>query len=657
MIVSIIMFIFAKLKMSRFARNILRNKNNINLNNYKMMKKKLTIMMVALLSLAGLVFAEAFEPTEATTEVLLTKANITDQEYLSVTTDNWQTGKTYGGVTGDFYNMSKEERQLSINVKGVSKFEVFVQNSNAGRSYTVTVGSGAAQTITHNGGGVESSGEIETGTTDEVTITLASDGSGSVYPVKVILTKGEATQPVVEFEDFEITNEQMSGEFDDSTLPACATFSGSKRGDSHGYGNVTLTVFVDRPVKFTIGGCQYANPATCKIIDAAGNVLAEPNLKTENCYHQDKSAATFEYTGEPTTLAFTNIAYLPYFKAEAFEAEQVVEFEDFEITNEQMSGEFDDSTLPACATFSGSKRGDSHGYGNVTLTVFVDRPVKFTIGGCQYANPATCKIIDAAGNVLAEPNLKTENCYHQDKSAATFEYTGEPTTLTFTNIAYLPYFKAEAMEDAPVAQDVTATWDFANNCAKLVSKNEGGSFAGSTMASSIEGIDMTIIYHGGVIMNNDNSYYVGNGVEMQIPVKNKGDIVSVVGYPGYNSYTVGGKEHDGDDMEYTATATDAENGYVSVKSTGRNNYIKSITVTQFAPKEVVTLTDEAATVTFPFHEGTEGQTATFTNDEYWLSSKVTHGSKLTILDKSSKSGIDMPQRTTPSDSSFSRSSA
>ena len=65
------------------------------------------------------------------------------------------------------------------------------------------------------------------------------------------------------FEDFEITNDQLKGEFDDTTLPACATFSGTKRGDSHGYGNVTITVYVDRPVKFTIGGCQYANPATC----------------------------------------------------------------------------------------------------------------------------------------------------------------------------------------------------------------------------------------------------------------------------------------------------------------------------------------------------------------------------------------------------------
>ena len=264
------------------------------------------------------------------------------------------------------------------------------------------------------------------------------------------------------FQDFEITNAQLSGEFDASTLPTGVTFQGTQRGDSHGYGNVTITVAVNGPVKFTIGGCQYANPATCKITNAAGELLAEPNLKTATCYHQDGAAVTYEYTGEATTLTFSNIAYLPYFKAEAFEPEpEPVAFQDFEITNAQLSGTLDVSTLPACVTFSGTQRGDSHGYGNVTMSVVVNGPVKFTIGGCQYANPATCKITNAAGELLAEPNLKTATCYHQDGAAVTYEYTGEATTLTFSNIAYLPYFKAEAIQETPEPHDpVVLIWDY-----------------------------------------------------------------------------------------------------------------------------------------------------------------------------------------------------
>ena len=120
-------------------------------------------------------------------------------------------------------------------------------------------------------------------------------------------------------------------------------------------------------------------------------------------------------------------------------------FVDFEITNAQMSGEFDATTLPTGVTFSGTQRNDNHGYGNVTLTVPVDGTVKFTIGGCQYAG-ATFTVTDANSKTLATLDPKTTKCYHQDGSAITYLYVGEATTLTFNNIEYLPYFKAEATE-------------------------------------------------------------------------------------------------------------------------------------------------------------------------------------------------------------------
>lgn len=129
-------------------------------------------------------------------------------------------------------------------------------------------------------------------------------------------------------------------------------------------------------------------------------------------------------------------------------------FKDFEITNAELSGTFDPSTLPEGVTFTGTQRNDSHGYGNVTIVVPVDGTVKFTIGGCQYANPAKCKVTNAEGTVLAEPELRTATCYHQDKASATYIYVGEATTLTFSDIAYLPYFKAEATD----VQEVTVTY-------------------------------------------------------------------------------------------------------------------------------------------------------------------------------------------------------
>lgn len=137
--------------------------------------------------------------------------------------------------------------------------------------------------------------------------------------------------------------------------------------------------------------------------------------------------------------------------------------------------------------------------------------------------------------------------------------------------------------DTP-ATDVTATWDFVKNCANLAPKAEGGAYTATTMASDVEGIEMTIVYNGGQIKNNDNSYYVGTGVEMQIPVKNVGDEVTVVGYPGYFHYSIAGVEAENQTTTYKAKSTDVSQGYVAVVATASNNYINSISVTQYAPK-------------------------------------------------------------------------
>ena len=148
------------------------------------MKKILSLLAVLLCGL-GQVFAADVLEVKEDTEVLLTKENINAQDYLSVTTDNWQTGKTYGDVTGDFYNMSKTDRKLTLKVKNVSKAEVFVYNSNAGRSYTVAIGDAEAVEVPHGGTGLESK-EFDT-PKGEFSIVLAGTGS-SVYPTKIKLT-------------------------------------------------------------------------------------------------------------------------------------------------------------------------------------------------------------------------------------------------------------------------------------------------------------------------------------------------------------------------------------------------------------------------------------------------------------------------------------
>ena len=140
------------------------------------------------------------------------------------------------------------------------------------------------------------------------------------------------------------------------------------------------------------------------------------------------------------------------------------------------------------------------------------------------------------------------------------------------------------------AADVTATWDFANNCASLPAKSDGGAYTGTKMASDNADIEMTIVYNGSQIKNNDNSYQVGKGVEIQIPVKRAGDLVVVMGYPDYSHYTIGGGDEIANtsanpQTEYKAKVADAEKGYVSIVSTNNNNYFYSITVTQYDPRQ------------------------------------------------------------------------
>ena len=54
-----------------------------------------------------------------------------------------------------------------------------------------------------------------------------------------------------------------------------------------------------------------------------------------------------------------------------------------------------------------------------------------------------------------------------------------------------------------------------------------------------------------------------------------------------------------------------------------------------------TLVDEPAVATFPFNEGTDQQTATFSGPDYFINSRVTYGEGLFIKDKNNGSGFDM----------------
>ena len=289
--------------------------------------------------------------------------------------------------------------------------------------------------------------------------------------------------------------------------------------------------------------------------------------------------------------------------------------------------DYDDPS--AVATIIG-KYHNEHGMTKLLVTVNVPGPVKIYVGQCTYST-SNIIVINSEGTVVCNPT-PAQACWKNDpKNVTEMTYGGGATTLSISGPAYCPYVAVEKIEEP---KDVTGTWNFGN----ADMQNAINAFSGSTDAGEVEdleqnGLKMTVEANGATFRPNGDNMQIGKDAVMKIPVKNAGDLVTVVGYPGYSYYTIAGSEELKDENTYKAKLSDVQAGYVAVTSTNDNNYYKVISVTQYAPKEKITLDNEPASATFPFNEGIEGQKATFSNADYFLSSKVVVGSNWFIKDK------------------------
>ncbi|MCR4919983.1 MAG: pectin esterase [Prevotella sp.] len=199
-----------------------------------------------------------------------------------------------------------------------------------------------------------------------------------------------------------------------------------------------------------------------------------------------------------------------------------------------------------------------------------------------------------------------------------------------------------AFVSAASAEDVTAQWDWQNAVpASVTETNIQGTDASGQVDSDVEGIALNV--KAAVAGTNIKLQYNASGyaqfnknTEIDVPVGNAGDVVTVVSYPGQSNYTVGGTDATGQNtFSYTAKSADATKGYVPVVATA-TAYLYSIKVEMKTPQGPATLDNEPATASFPFNLGTDGQTATFSQAAYFLNSKVTYGSNLTLDGKDNK---------------------
>ena len=153
--------------------------------------------------------------------------------------------------------------------------------------------------------------------------------------------------------------------------------------------------------------------------------------------------------------------------------------------------------------------------------------------------------------------------------------------------------------NAETSEDVTATWDWQNGTpASITATNIQGTDATGTVASDVEGIQLNVLAAvAGTkikLQYNASGYAQFNTNTMiQVPVKNKGDVVTVVSYPGQSKYTVGGEDATGQNtFTHTATSAEATQGYVEIIATA-TAYLYSIQVVQKAPSTEPVLVEKS----------------------------------------------------------------
>ena len=262
----------------------------------------------------------------------------------------------------------------------------------------------------------------------------------------------------------------------------------------------------------------------------------------------------------------------------------------------------------------------------------------------QTGNPVVFKVpVKSAKDVVTVvgyPGYFAYSIAGTDATEATTAYTATAADVNqgYVEIVskgqYIISISATLADDgSQPAADVTAQWNWKQGIPASIANVHVEGKTGS-VASDVDGIELYVdATHGKLKTNGDNVQF-NAGTILRVPVKSAGDEVTVEAHSyNFSNIKIGGTVYDTRVTEYKAKATDATNGYVEIEST-ESPYLVAITVVQKAAKQAVTLTDEPSTATFAFNEGTEGQTAVFSNADYFLTSKVTYGSNLTLKDKS-----------------------
>ena len=252
--------------------------------------------------------------------------------------------------------------------------------------------------------------------------------------------------------------------YENLTVKAAAGKTFSLNGPQHGImlgaGN-NIEIKVNGPSKIIVGDCQYNNgqkPISVTMTDADGSYTQQADA-VKGCYDQDESAMVFNYTEEEETTLTLKIEATMYIPCiEVIAMSKTYDFRDNSIITADTDGSKDlvYGSLTVKAAAGGNIRLNTsdvrHGmeiHAGNNIEIKVNGPSKITVGDCQYHNTNELVITDADGSYTQSATVK-KGCYHDNGSAAVFEYTEEePTTLTLNlkQKMYIPIIKVAAITE------------------------------------------------------------------------------------------------------------------------------------------------------------------------------------------------------------------
>lgn len=130
---------------------------------------------------------------------------------------------------------------------------------------------------------------------------------------------------------------------------------------------------------------------------------------------------------------------------------------------------------------------------------------------------------------------------------------------------------------AAKAQNVVATWDFQNHVPATLASVSIEKSTGE-VASDVEGVSLFVDATNGKFAVRSSDVQINAGTIIHVPVNNARNVIAVTTYPSYHDFTIGGTKVNADYTEYTATSTEAAQGYVEIIATG-SIYLYKITAT------------------------------------------------------------------------------